>query len=215
MQKLTPFLAIIALLTLMPVHLHADAVIRITEVGACTSTSDCSVFAEILDGSVLELGSLTDVGTATRPPRVNSGDAFIRVVDTSSAAVTRFGESGEFLMAPTNFGAGSGVDASSGTGLGLAGAGINAGSSNPKPGPFIEVPDGYTPGTPLTGTALWNNATFTSLQLTPGHYIWKWTAGSSVETLKVSVVPEPSSFLYLCLICIGISATKYLRPLLP
>lgn len=216
MNDLLPSLAIIALTTFIPANVSADAVIRVSQVGACTSTSDCSVVAEVLDGSTLYLGSLTDHGTATRPARINPSDAFIRLADNSGSSVHRFGESGEFLMAPTFFGGGGVVDASSGTGLGLAAAGEGAGLGQiAKPGPFIEVPTGYAVGTPLSGTAIWNSATFASLQITPGDYVWKWSTGSSVETLTVSVVPEPSAFLYFCLICIGISAAKYLRPLRP
>jgi hypothetical protein len=64
---------------------------------------------------------------------------------------------------PTNFGTGSETFASSGSGdfVGLAGVGNS-----------LVVPQGYVSGNPLSDSAIYNNATFSSLGVTPGTYEW-------------------------------------------
>jgi hypothetical protein len=41
----------------------------------------------------------------------------------------------------------------------------------------LNVPQGYVSGTALSGSATWNNATFASLGVTPGTYVWSWGNG--------------------------------------
>ena len=87
---------------------------------------------------------------------------------TDSANVTFFsGFSG-----PTSFGSGNGDIASSGSGdlvgiVGLFGQ--------------LSVPDGYVSGAALLSSATWNNATFASLGVTPGTYVWTWGTGYQPE----------------------------------
>ena len=71
---------------------------------------------------------------------------------------------------PQTFGSGSVIDASSSSGdpVGIEGVAHD---------PFIFVPDNYVSGTALSGNATWNNASFTSLGVTPGTYVWRWGTG--------------------------------------
>jgi hypothetical protein len=63
----------------------------------------------------------------------------------------------------------------------------------------VIVPVGYTSGDSLSGTATWNNQSFSSLALNEGSYTWKWGTGANSDSLTVNIVavPEPSSALLL------------------
>jgi hypothetical protein len=76
-----------------------------------------------------------------------------------------FGYSG-----PSSFGSGSDTFASSSSGdpVGIEGVGRL---------PFLFVPVNYVSGTPISSSAIWNNATFASLGVTPGTYVWTWGTG--------------------------------------
>lgn len=62
---------------------------------------------------------------------------------------------------------------------------------------FFAVPFGYQSGSPLSNTTIWNNATFASLGVTPGTYVWTWGTGADQSfTLMIGSavgVPEPAA----------------------
>jgi hypothetical protein len=62
------------------------------------------------------------------------------------------------------------------------------------PGPGIFLPAGYVSGTALSDSSTYNNATFASLGVTPGTYIWSWGTGLANQnfTLQIGPVPGPS-----------------------
>jgi len=89
------------------------------------------------------------------------------------------------LTGPTSFGSGSIQFASSGSG-------DLAGISGVSPG-FLFVPLGYISGTTLSSTATWNNATFASLGVTPGTYVWSWGTGQENQNFTlIAAGPTPS-----------------------
>jgi hypothetical protein len=107
------------------------------------------------------------------------------------------------LSGPTSFGSGSGAYASSGTGNLVA---IVGGIPN------LDVPQGYVSGTLLgVSTATWNNATFASLGITPGTYVWNWGTGMHTDSYTLQIgpagptngVPETGSTIALMLGAIG------------
>jgi hypothetical protein len=64
------------------------------------------------------------------------------------------------------------------------------------PGPFftgqITVPQGYVSGTALSDSMTFNNATFASLGVTPGTYVWRWGAGANQNfTLHIGAAGVP------------------------
>jgi hypothetical protein len=98
----------------------------------------------------------------------------------------------EGISGPGNFGPGNGQGnsptTSSGDYIGLT-------AFNDR----LFVPGGYVSGSPLSNISTWQNATFASLGLTPGSYIYTWGSGPSADSLTVNVVvPEPSAAI-LCL----------------
>lgn len=71
-------------------------------------------------------------------------------------------------------------------------------------GIFLDVPQGYVSGTPLSGSATYSreagNGPLSILGLTPGTYTWTWNSGANsyvLEIPKFTVTPEPGSFLLL------------------
>lgn len=74
-------------------------------------------------------------------------------------------------------------------------------------GMVIFVPFAYSSGSPLSATSKWRNSSILSLGLTPGiyTYIWNTGIGSTVESLTVNVIPEPSTLCLIGTFLIGIA----------
>jgi hypothetical protein len=89
-------------------------------------------------------------------------------------------------IGPANFGSGELTQASStiGDAVGIFGA--------------LGVPHGYASDSPLSDTATYDDATFSSLGATPGTYKWTWGTGANQNfTLVIgSSPPAPSEFAF-------------------
>src|SRR5437762_377717 len=89
------------------------------------------------------------------------------------------------ISGPTSFGGVFFTFASSGSGDSV---GIFRDTST------LLVPSGYVSGTALSDSATYNNATFDSLGVTPGTYVWTWGAGANQNfTLQIGAVPDGGS----------------------
>jgi hypothetical protein len=65
---------------------------------------------------------------------------------------------------------------------------------------WLLVPQGYVSGAALSDSMTFNNATFASLGLTPGTYVWTWGAGANQNfTLIIggAGVPDGGSTVFL------------------
>ena len=92
---------------------------------------------------------------------------------------------------PSSFGPGTTIvsdSSDSGDSVGIIGAG------GFFPGPGIFLPAGYVSGTGLSDSSTYNSATFASLGVTPGTYVWTWGTGLPNQnfTLQIGLgVPPP------------------------
>jgi len=87
------------------------------------------------------------------------------------------------LSGPTDFGSGFTKFADSGSGDFV---GIGAFE-------LLIVPQGYISGTPLSDSMTFNNATFSSLGVTPGTYVWTWGTGQENQNFTlIAAGPTPS-----------------------
>jgi hypothetical protein len=91
---------------------------------------------------------------------------------------------------PTSFGSGGEVVTSTGSGDIVGIHGLPAETVGP---PYLVVPEFYVSGAALSDTATYDNASFSSLGVTPGTYTWTWGAAAADDsfTLQVGAVPAP------------------------
>jgi hypothetical protein len=87
------------------------------------------------------------------------------------------------LTGPPNFGSGSAFFPDAGSGD-LVGISIDQG--------LLFVPHGYVSNAALADSMTFNNATFASLFVTPGTYVWTWGTGANQRfTLQIGSVGVP------------------------
>jgi hypothetical protein len=115
------------------------------------------------------------------------------------------GAAGEFILyagthGPSNFGTGDLTFASSGSGD-LVTLGFNT----------IGVPQLYVSGSALSDSATYDNATFASLGIRPGVYVWTWGSGADADsfTLRVVAAPESSTWAMMLLGFAGLGYAGY------
>jgi hypothetical protein len=81
---------------------------------------------------------------------------------------------------PTSFGSNSNPrDADSGSGdrVGIVGSSV------------LIVPDNYVSGTALSDSSTYLNATFASLGVDPGTYVWTWGTGENADSFTLQIGP--------------------------
>jgi hypothetical protein len=72
---------------------------------------------------------------------------------------------------------------------------------------YLNVPYGYTSGSPLSGSSTWESTTISDLGLDVGTYTWTWGSGANADsfTLNVAAVPEPGQLAVMGLMSLGVA----------
>lgn len=83
---------------------------------------------------------------------------------------------------PTSFGTGGLISLSSGSGDLVS---MDAGGVPET----LFVPHGYVSGSTLSSSATSDNATFSSLGVTPGTYTWSWGNGADADSFTLQIGP--------------------------
>jgi hypothetical protein len=77
------------------------------------------------------------------------------------------------------------------------------------------VPPGYVSGNPLLDTSTYAGATFASLGVTPGTYVWTWGTGANADSFTLQIgpaaAPEPASLSVLALGLAGLGVVLRTR----
>lgn len=149
-----------------------------------------------------DLTGLTSNGTITPPYAAefipSSGYAVGFAINGPGANVGQldiYNKFGSSITGPTAFGTGPGSEILAGS----SGDAFLFVYAQPSAIMQLGVPSGYASDTNFSGSATWANATFASLDLVPGTYVWTWGAGPDQSfTLDISAksvpsVPEPAA----------------------
>ena len=95
------------------------------------------------------------------------------------------------IFGPASFGTHSGTENAD------SGSGAMVGIINDQ---FLDVPSGYVSGF-LSGKSTWNIATFSSLGVKPGTYVWTWGTGVHADSFTlIASLPDSGSTLGLLLV---------------
>jgi hypothetical protein len=144
----------------------------------------------------IDLTGVTFLSQFVGPAGVNPAGGFI--ITGPASSVTGDAYLG-LLVGPTSFGSGSLFATAD------SGSGDMVGLSFSMLGSTLIVPLGYTSGSALSDSSTYDNATFASLGVTPGTYVWTWGAGANQNfTLRIgTVVPEGGSTIGLLLVALA------------
>jgi hypothetical protein len=108
--------------------------------------------------------------------------------------VTSIAEYGT-ISGPASFGTHSGTENAN------SGSGDLVGIVNDQ---FLDVPFGYVSGSALSGSSTYDSATFSSLGVTPGTYVWTWGTGEHADSFTlIASLPDSGSTFGLLLVALG------------
>jgi hypothetical protein len=172
--KIVTPLMLVAALTLIPGMVQAEVTAIAREIGG-----DVVIQASgTLNLDEWSPAGVTNARAQIDPsaPAVVVGAGFLEpvdVYDTPPASYSR----------PDNFGAGGFLFAQQGTGDLFGFQGPDS----------IFVPQDYTSGDPLSGTALLQSQTFFALEMEVGTYTWSWGEGATADSFTLIVTTDVES----------------------
>ena len=191
-------------------YLASAASLALAAIFASTAQAAYTQTYEEVGGNVVEVG----MGTLNTTDLTDLGSPFSETAAVGPAGGTSIsgsitGAPVEFfsgLSDPGPFGPGIQTDANSSSGdiVGVQGA-------NGEPSAFLFTPAGYVSGASLSETMTFDGATFASLGVTPGEYVFTWGTGASADTFTVDfatsgAAPEPATW---AMMLIGFAGLSY------
>jgi hypothetical protein len=198
MIKSTTSLAVLAVMTLAGVaaqKAEAKYVAFFTQDGANVVEAGGGTL-DTVDLTIVGRGALTrpfvsgDTGAYVSGSRADTGSSYIGLFDGPA----KFGSG--LLFRPTeSAGDPVGFSASSG---------------------FVYVPDNYMSGASLSETSTYDDATFASLGITPGTYVYSWGSGANADMLTIIIggsVAEPSTWAMTLMGFAGLGYAAFRRQL--
>ena len=157
-------------------------------------------------------GSFDTIGLTPTSPFISLSTAF---VDPSLNALVLGGGGTQNAftgLTPDHatFGNGAETLASSTSGAVLGIADAAAGFNS------LYLPDGYVSGTSVSDLTTFAGATFASLGVTPGTYVWTWGSGATADSFTLQIgpaqtVPEPASLTLLAVGLAGLGMVLHRR----
>ncbi len=161
-----------------------------------------------LSGSIDSLVGATLNQTGASTPNQNfvrASDAYFIFTDQTPPSFGLY-DSYDISTFPANFG--SGADFSFATSSTASTSMLFR-----APGPQIWIGQDYTLSTPVTGALTWSSATFTSLGVTEGTYVWDWGGDSMTLIIGAapSPVPEPGTWAAAALLAGGAAFARWRR----
>ena len=191
-------LAALAIITLLGVS------IRPAQAGYTVTLLQVGTDVVATGSGAIDLNGLTFITSVDNDnPAIQAGLGLIGTGPFASSVDAYQGFTG-----PTDFGSGAGAlpNTASGDLVGIS-SGARA----------LYVPLGYVSGTTLSDSMTFDNATFASLGVTPGTYVWSWGTGLPNQnfTLIIPGVPDGGSTISLlgCAL-LGLAALRRKLPLL-
>jgi PEP-CTERM motif len=192
-------------------YLAAAAALGLGAIFATSAQAAYTMTFQEVGGNVVEMGA----GTLDTTDLTDNGSPFSEVAAVSPTGGQVFSGSTsstpvEFftgVSGPVSFGPGieTEANASSGDFVGLEGNGEG----------FLFTPVGFTSGA-LSETSTYLGATFASLGLTPGTYVYTWGAGDHADSFTIdissaSATPEPSTWAMMALGFAGLGFAAFRR----
>ncbi|MGH8145878.1 MAG: PEP-CTERM sorting domain-containing protein [Rhodanobacteraceae bacterium] len=136
-----------------------------------------------------DLAGLTHFGSSTSVTSIVPDLGYMSTGSLSAVNIDSY----TGFTGPTNFGSGIGTPATTGSGdyVGIIG------NSSYYSVPLLFVPTGYVSGDAWLGTATYDGASFASLGVIPGIYVWTWGTGAdqsfTLDIVSPTAVPEPAA----------------------
>ena len=163
-------IAVTSLFSVRPAQGYSITLAQVGSNVVATGSGPINLTGLTFAGSGQAIGG---AGILPVPPKIQTGPTGLVNFDLYRGLVT----------GPTSFGgAGSVAPASSGSGDFV---GINVFNfDGVGPNGLLIVPQGYVSGAALSDSMTFNNATFASLGVIPGTYVWMWGTGQRTRTSR-------------------------------
>jgi hypothetical protein len=194
------------IMTTRAAYLASAAILALSAFAAQSAQATYVITFEEVGSDVVEVGGGTIDLTGLDTFGSRQG-AFATIQPDAGVFVSGTGEATIYTgltSAPSNFGSGGRTSANTSNGDGIV-----------LFDNIFAISEGYTSGAPLSETSTYIDATFASLGMTPGAYVWTWGSGVDADSLTINIVaspppvPEPSTWAMMLIGFAGLGYAGY------